>query len=110
MGLSGLPVSFNRALFRHLADFGLTKSQVWSWAREAKSFKEFVQRIQRHVGDLTGKRVWVEKTPWNIYATRDFLWAFPGAKVIHLVRDPRDTILSLSRRDKDGSLYPAAQN
>lgn len=110
IGLSGQPASFNRAIFRHLPDFGLTKSQVWRWAREAKDFCELTSRMQEHLRTLTGQPVWVEKTPWNIFALDGFLRTFPDAKVIHLVRDPRDVILSLRKRDRDTTLLPGTQN
>lgn len=109
-GLSGFPYSPNRALFRHLPDHALTKSQVWRWAMASGDITALARRIQSHLTQLTRKPVWVEKTPWNIFGVRGFLGAFPQAKVIHLVRDPRDVILSLTKRDRQSSMLPAAQH
>jgi len=110
IGLSGFPYSPNRALFRHLPDHALTKSQMWRWATESGDIAALAKKIQDHLAQLTGKLVWVEKTPWNIFSVGGFLRAFPRAKVIHLVRDPRDVILSLTRRDRQRSMLPAAQH
>jgi|GEM_PF-1676200 len=110
IGLSNLPFSTNRSLFRHLRDFGLTKSQFWGWAREADSLPDLARRMHDHVRHLSGKQNWVEKTPWNIFAIPSFLESFPEARVIHLVRDPRDVILSLCRRSRDKDPLRAAQH
>jgi hypothetical protein len=50
------------------------------------------------VRQATGKEVWAEKTPWNIRVLRKFLGAFPEARILHIVRDPRDVVLSLRKK------------
>lgn len=55
-------------------------------------------------GEVSGQlsatsRRWVEKTPYNErYTGRLFKW-WPGAKCIHIVRDPRDNYASYSRKE-----------
>lgn len=44
-----------------------------------------------------GKRRWVEKTPRHLGRLRLIRATFPDAAVVRLVRDPRDTALSLTR-------------
>jgi hypothetical protein len=110
IGLCGNPYSANRAVFRHLRDYGLSKSQVWRWAKESADLPALAARVQEHVRTLTGKPIWAEKTPWNIRVIGKFLAAFPAAKVIHVVRDPRDVILSLKKRDRHKGLLPAAEH
>ena len=41
-----------------------------------------------------GKAVWGEKSPWHAFYWREILEAFPLARIVHVVRDPRDATLS----------------
>lgn len=41
-----------------------------------------------------GKQRWGEKTPWHAYFWRDIVSDFPNCKIIHIVRDGRDSSLS----------------
>lgn len=41
-----------------------------------------------------GKQRWGEKTPWHAYFWRDIISDFPNCKIIHIVRDGRDSSLS----------------
>lgn len=109
-GVSGFPYGGNRAIFHHLRSYGLSKRQVWRWAQQAADFSGFASRLHEHLRALTGKPIWAEKTPWNIRVIAKFLAAFPAARVIHLVRDPRDVILSLRKRNAEESMLPAAEN
>jgi hypothetical protein len=110
IGLSSNPFASNRALFRNLADFQLSKGRFWKWARESRTLQELAGRAADHVRQLTGKPVWLEKTPWNIYAIGRFIESFPDARVIHLVRDPRDVIASLCKRGPRHFPLRAAQH
>jgi hypothetical protein len=83
---------------------------MWRWARQAADLPALAARVHEHVRTLTGKPIWAEKTPWNIRVVGKFLAAFPSAGVIHLVRDPRDVVLSLRNRDRQSGLLPAAEN
>ncbi|MCP4214744.1 MAG: sulfotransferase, partial [bacterium] len=57
---------------------------------------EFIDGLFRHALKQSGKKVWAEKTPFNILHT-DFLWGLcPNAAVIHIKRDPRAVVYSLS--------------
>ncbi|MEX2485547.1 MAG: sulfotransferase [Brumimicrobium sp.] len=40
------------------------------------------------------KEVLGDKTPRNVHKVRSLLDGFPGAKIIHIIRDPRDNVLS----------------
>lgn len=41
-----------------------------------------------------GKQRWGEKTPWHAYFWREIINDFPNCKIIHIVRDGRDSSLS----------------
>jgi hypothetical protein len=42
--------------------------------------------------------LWVDQTPKNVLAAREFLESVPGATFIHLIREGRDVVASLARR------------
>ena len=64
---------------------------------ESKSFREFVTKyFGTH--QETDKDIWLEKTPGNAYCFRQFLKLFPEGKIIHIYRNPYDTIASLLNR------------
>jgi hypothetical protein len=45
-----------------------------------------------------GKQRWAEKTPANIMCAKQFLEMYPDGRFIHMIRDGRDTCLSLIYR------------
>ena len=107
MGLSGNPYHQGRALFRHTKAYGLSRAKLWRWMVESEDITSLARRMQRHVTQRTGKSIWAEKTPRNIRVISKFIKTFPDAKIIHIVRDPRDVIASLMKRKK--SLLNAAE-
>lgn len=44
---------------------------------------------------------WIEKTPRHLFHVRELRRMYPEARFIHIVRDPRDTFASYSRRYKN---------
>jgi hypothetical protein len=44
-----------------------------------------------------GARRWVEKSPEHVYHARAIVSRFPGARILHIVRDPRDVVTSILR-------------
>ncbi|MDF1696371.1 MAG: sulfotransferase [Saprospiraceae bacterium] len=51
--------------------------------------------------NLSGAHIWLEKTPANSACFASFLRSFENGKVIHMVRNPFDTIASLQKRGYD---------
>ncbi|HEY3278330.1 MAG TPA: sulfotransferase [Syntrophorhabdaceae bacterium] len=98
VGVPSNPYFEDRSLLRNPESFSLTRSRIWEMLVTSEDGPAFVQKLKVHIFSLTGKKIWGEKTPENIYAIDRFLRAFVDSKVIHIVRDPRDTILSLMRR------------
>lgn len=59
---------------------------------------DFVDDLFLHAARANGKRTWCEKTPQHLLAL-DFLWElFPEAVVIHIKRDPRGVVHSLTKQ------------
>jgi hypothetical protein len=54
-----------------------------------------LDRLMRFLSARDGKPRWAEKTPHNVGAIDRILTYWPGAKVIHVVRDPRDVYASM---------------
>jgi ornithine cyclodeaminase len=71
---------------------------------------QFVERFQDLVLRRSGKRLWVDKTARNVHRLPHIRRHFPQAKVIHVVRDPRDVVTSLKTHRKrkvvDGKIVP----
>ncbi|THB78988.1 MAG: sulfotransferase [Desulfobulbaceae bacterium] len=74
------------------------------------SFPGVFEGIMRAYASKTGKRRWGEKTPHHVHYWQTINQAFPGAKIIHIVRDGRDVALSLlNARFGPKSLYGCAR-
>lgn len=97
------------------------KGTFWGWIVETVERDEFLRmvlasdRSERALLEIAlrlhcrGRRVCGEKTPDNIYAVPTLLAWFPGAKVVHTVRDPRGAFTSLKRkRQNAGRWWPGA--
>ncbi len=106
-GISSNPYFHDRSILRNLVSYNLTKKKVWRWVRSSLDIQELSETIKGHVLQMTQKKIWAEKSPENIMTISDFISAFPRAKVIHIVRDPRDVVLSLMKRGL--SLLSAAE-
>ena len=66
----------------------------------ASSPSDFLNQFLHYCTHKEGKQRWVEKTPDNILHL-DKIWAhWPEAKIIHVLRDPRDVYASWKRNKK----------
>jgi hypothetical protein len=57
------------------------------------------QHVLERWADAQGKPRWGEKTPGNLFFVDILHEMFPTAQFIHVVRDPRDGVLSMERVD-----------
>ncbi len=98
VGISSRPYFNDRSILRNLETYGLDRKIVWRWIKNANSIIEFVEIFYNYINSKTSKSIWAEKTPENIFLIKKFAEFFPDEKIIHIVRDPRDVILSLMKR------------
>jgi len=68
----------------------------WKKSRDtapANFFRSFVD-IQQEV---SGKKMWIDTTPINLFRSKEIAAFLPGTRFIHMVRDGRDVIASVVR-------------
>src|SRR3546814_17783449 len=63
-------------------------------ARPIRDYRDFVDAIFRCYADAQGKPRWGDKTPFYTPDIDIIRRVFPDAKIVHLVRDGRDVVLS----------------
>jgi hypothetical protein len=94
-GTIGLSGKVPRAVFdAALEDFerSFRKQQTEAAAR-------LVSTLLDPLAEEAGKPAWVEQTPWNVSAAPTLIAMFPGARVVHTVRDGRDVACSIVTRN-----------
>lgn len=65
---------------------------------EAERLARGWRTLLDHIAEVTGKAGWVEKTPNHIHYLDAILRTCPSAKIIEIVRDPRDVLASKKTR------------
>ena len=78
--------------FRRL---GVTVAEARALAVDCDDYASFVSRLYAAVAGRAGKRLAGEKTPDFVRRLPLLLGLFPRSRVVHIVRDGRDTALSL---------------
>jgi len=63
----------------------------------SKDLRHFLNLYFSNFADRQGKTRWAEKTPNNVFCIKEIFDFFPAAKFVHVVRDGRDVILSLTQ-------------
>ncbi len=90
--------------------FQLDPEVVRGLYRSSRSQAEFVDRFFAKYCRSTGKARWAEKTPKNVLAIGYVFEHFPDARFVHVIRDGRDTVVSLRTHPRhwkvDGELVP----
>jgi protein-tyrosine sulfotransferase len=80
----------------HLSQrLGWAPGSVASLQRRSFSQVEFIEQFYEAVQARTGRSIWLEKTPANVFRFGFVRRSFPNAKLIHVVRDGRDAVCSL---------------
>jgi Sulfotransferase family len=64
---------------------------------EATSYRALFAGLLRSYAESAGKERWGEKTPQHALISELLCEWFPGAAILHILRDPRDAVASLQR-------------
>jgi protein-tyrosine sulfotransferase len=74
--------------------FGWETALIERWQRDSRSQMEFIERFYHAILEQSGKAIWVEKTPRNVWRFPFIRRRFPLAKLVHIIRDGRDVVCS----------------
>jgi hypothetical protein len=90
-----------KVMYGRLAHFfDMSVAEVTGMAMDSETAEDFLETLMAEVARRQGKPRWAEKTPGNI-AHADRIWAaWPDAKIVHIIRDPRDVFASLVEAKK----------
>lgn len=75
--------------------YHLPEDEVLTLARDAAGAEQFLDRFMSGVASRQGKPRWAEKTPGNVTHVDRILSYWPDARVLNILRDPRDVYASL---------------
>lgn len=80
------------------SEYGWKQMDLSAALERSDSLMAFTSEFYSKPMDLTGAYLWLEKTPANSACFSFFLNSFEDGKAIHMVRNPFDTIASLTHR------------
>ena len=84
--------------------FEIDADRVDGFIDKADSAEIFLDLFMNAVARRDGKRRWAEKTTGNILHLNRIIAHWPRAKIIHIIRDPRDVFASFRRSKKYGGV------
>lgn len=87
--------------FKENPDLGeAVREHLPDWIRRnpTADAREIYVEAMRHCTEVSGKRFWLQKATSYIFYADQILDAFPGSKVVYLMRNPYDLCASLKRR------------
>lgn len=104
LDLSGSDVKASREHVTKTARlFDIDPQAAWAMAERACRAEAFLDAFMAQVAARQGKSRWAEKTPGNIVHIDRIVAFWPRAKVIHILRDPRDVFSSMLEAGKSTS-------
>lgn len=80
--------------------FDSSREELEAACGEAADVETCLDRMMRFLAARAGKPRWVEKTPGNAGVIGRILDYWPDARILHIVRDPRDVYVSLLENGK----------
>ena len=75
-----------------------SEQDVLSLIRSSDSLEDFTEHYFLKPMTFYGKSIWAEKTPENVMCFGEVLSTWPDAFLVHIVRNPLDTLASLMAR------------
>ena len=89
-------------LHRIGAFFEFDTATVDRFAEASDSAPDFLDRFMSEVARRSGKPRWAEKTTGNVRHMDRIMASWPDARILHIVRDPKDVFASFRRSAKYG--------
>ncbi len=80
--------------------FAIDHNQLDTLLTKTHTRAEFIDAFQQLLLKTSGKTIWVDKTARNVHRLDYILSRFPNARIVHVVRDPRDVVASLKTHRK----------
>jgi hypothetical protein len=97
-GLQKADVRLIRGVHLEDPETGWTHDALHRLLRAHKSFTGFCDAFFEKPMSKYQKVHWAEKTPANVLQFRKFMQSFEDAYIVHVVRNPYDTVASLVAR------------
>jgi hypothetical protein len=89
------PTETRSAWFERMSGFfDVPVATLESVCGNPRSIEPVLDRMMGFLADRAGKPRWIEKTPANVGVIDRILAFWPHAKILHIVRDPRDVYAS----------------
>ena len=79
-------------------EYGIEFEILKQWVEESHSTVEFFEKLCQHMNKRFHTKLFLEKSPTNVYSFRILAERFPNIPLVHLVRDGRDVAASLMKR------------
>ncbi|MBT5861250.1 MAG: sulfotransferase [Alphaproteobacteria bacterium] len=80
--------------------YGEDRDVAQAMAADSPDALAFIDRLLGAKARRDGSRRWVEKTPGNVRFADQIFARWPDARMVHIIRDPRDTFASLRQISK----------
>lgn len=97
MRLAALLINISREGYfahRHPADFAAEAGRALGNAGDGLTGSDVFARVVAFEVSRNGKQIGCDQTPQNVFYINEILELFPEARVINMIRDPRDVLLS----------------
>jgi len=82
----------------HREHYRVDDQLIESWLTESASAAQFVTALKNHLHSALDCHIVLEKSPTNVYCFRHASETLEGVRIVHLIRDGRDVVVSLMRR------------
>lgn len=82
----------------HREHYRVDDQLIERWLEESTSATEFIAALKGHLHSTFDCHIVLEKSPTNVYCFREASDTLAGVRLVHLIRDGRDVVVSLMRR------------
>ena len=87
-----------RVFMNNLEAYYQDEKSVLDLVAKSSSLRDFLDSFFESYLETRDKNIWGEKTGSNSYCIREFMDIYPGAKIVHVTRDGRDSVCSIQKR------------